>query len=71
MADNGTEVYFGGAWSFWKDGVEQEFSTPYLGSPLARNADPQGPRMFSMYRWHIMDAMGFTNDLRATIQALG
>ncbi len=26
---------------------------------------------FSMYRWHIMDAVRFQQDLRVTIQALG
>jgi hypothetical protein len=71
LADNGTEDYFGGAWNFWKDGVEQEFSTPYLGLPLARIGDPQGPRLFSMYRWHILDAIGFAEDIRVTVQALG
>jgi hypothetical protein len=71
LADNGTEDYFGGAWGFSKDGVEQEFSTPYLGLPLARVADPQGPRLFSMYRWHVLDSIGFAQDLRVTIQALG
>lgn len=71
LADNGTEDYFGGAWNFWKDGVEQEFSTPYLGLPLARTSDQQGPRLFSMYRWHILDSIGFAEDLRVTVQALG
>lgn len=75
LADNGAEDYFGGAWSFYKhpqrDPVEQEFSTPFLGMPLACVDDPQGPRRFSLYRWHILDNIGFGEDLRATVQALG
>ncbi len=73
IADNGTEDYFGGAWCFKQDGIgpEQAFNTPYLGMPLARTNDTQGPRNFSLYRWHILDAIGFAEDLRVTVQALG
>ena len=53
------------------DRREQEFSTPYLGMPLARLDDPAGPRRFSLYRWHILDPIGFAADLRVTVQALG
>ena len=73
MADNGTEDYFGGAWGFaeFNSEREHEFSTPYLGMPLARIDDPKGPRRFSLYRWHILDSIGFSQDLRVTVQALG
>jgi len=75
MADNGTEDYFGGAWGFVKnpisDSNEQEFSSPFLGMPLAFNKDPQGPRKFSLYRWHVIDSIGFSRDIKVTIQALG
>jgi hypothetical protein len=72
FADNGTEDYFGGAWCFHnKDGLEQPFNSPYLGMPLARLADPRGPRLFSLYRWHLLDSIGFARDFRATVQALG
>jgi hypothetical protein len=73
MADNGTEDYFGGAWGFaeFNSEREHEFSTPYLGMPLARIDDPKGPRRFSLYRWHILDSIGFAQDLRVTVQALG
>ena len=74
IADNGTEDYFGGAWCFFKDGKsgpEQVFNTPYCGLPLACVDDPQGPRRFSLYRWHLLDSIGFSEDLRVTIQALG
>jgi hypothetical protein len=77
MADNGTEDYFGGAWNFGSfnpnkpDDVEQEFNTPYLGMPLAKTSNPKGPRKFSMYRWHILDSIGFQSDLKVTVQTLG
>jgi D-arabinan exo alpha-(1,3)/(1,5)-arabinofuranosidase (non-reducing end) len=75
ISDNGTEDYFGGAWGFYKhpqnDHVEQEFSSPFLGLPLACVADPKGPRRYSLYRWHILDSIGFQTDLRVTVQALG
>ena len=75
ISSTGTEDYFGGAWCFYRDRAndrrEQEFSTPYLGMPLARLDDPAGPRRFSLYRWHILDPIGFEADLRVTVQALG
>jgi hypothetical protein len=72
FADNGTEDYFGGAWCFRdKDGPEQTFNSPYLGLPLAHMGDGNGPRLFSLYRWHLLDSIGFTQDVRATVQALG
>lgn len=71
LSDNGTEDYFGGAWNFWIDGLEREFNSPYLGLPLAHNNDRQGPRLFSLYRWHILDSVGFGEDLRVSVQALG
>ena len=75
LSDNGTEDYFGGAWGFYKDPhkepVEREFNSPFLGLPLARNQDPQGPRKFSLYRWHLLDGIGFLQDLKVTVQALG
>jgi hypothetical protein len=74
IADNGTEDYFGGAWCFYqnpKTRVEQTFSFPYSGCPLARNDDPEAPRRFSLYRWHVLDSIGFSQDLRVTVQALG
>ena len=69
FADNGTEDYFGGAWGFNEGGGERTFSTPFLGLALARTNTQ--PRLFSLYRWHILDSIGFEKDLRATVQALG
>ncbi|HVO42101.1 MAG TPA: glycoside hydrolase family 172 protein [Aggregatilineales bacterium] len=74
IADNGTEDYFGGAWCFNPDGLngpEQTFSSPYSGLPLAETSSGKGPRKFSLYRWHLFDSIGFSEDLRVTVQALG
>ncbi|MHB9033476.1 MAG: glycoside hydrolase family 172 protein [Anaerolineae bacterium] len=72
IADNGTEDYFGGAWGFaGRDGLEQAFSAPFNGLPLAQVNDPHGPRRYSLYRWHLLDNIGFSQDLRVTVQALG
>ena len=80
IADNGTEDYFGGAWNFGASNAftdrqfessENAFCSPYLGLPLAKANNPHGPRKYGMYRWHVLDSIGFTQDFRATIQALG
>lgn len=72
MADNGTEDYFGGAWGFaGADGLEQPFNSPFLRLPLVHNQDPHGPRRYSLYRWHLLDSIGFSKDIKATVQALG
>ncbi len=77
MADNGTEDYFGGSFGFspfgsdacWNE--EQTFSYPYLGMPLAQVDQDDGPRKFSLYRWHIQDSIGFVQDIRVEVQTLG
>jgi hypothetical protein len=74
FADNGTEDYFGGAWGFgYNDhgGREKVFNSPFLGLPLAKIDDTEGPRRYSLYRWHILDSIGFASSIKATIQALG
>jgi hypothetical protein len=68
LADNGTEDYFGGAWGFGP-GPERPFSSPFVGLAVDERAD--GPRRFSLYRWHLLDSIGFAQDLRVTVQALG
>ena len=65
ICGTGTEDYFGGSYGF-----PEVFSTPYVGNTLKRETG-DGPRLWSLYRWHIMDPVGFRNDFRATIQALG
>jgi len=77
IADNGTEDYFGGAWNFGgynpnnPESREVPFNSPFLGVPLARVDSPGGPKKISMYRWHILDSIGFKSDLKVTVQALG
>jgi hypothetical protein len=72
MADNGTEDYFGGAWGFTDPaGNEQTFSAPFTGLSLATAPDDRGERRFSMYRWHLLDPVGFRQDLRVAVQSLG
>jgi len=75
VCDSGTEDYFGGAWGFFKDPkkdmVEEAFSSPFLGMPLAVTNHAEGPRYFGLYRWHVLDGIGFTQDLRVTVQTLG
>ncbi|HET6384112.1 MAG TPA: glycoside hydrolase family 172 protein [Armatimonadota bacterium] len=65
ICGTGTEDYFGGAWGFG-----DTFSTPFLGYPLWRREPGEVPK-HGLYRWHIMDPIRFTQDLRVTIQALG
>ncbi|MDR2372749.1 MAG: DUF2961 domain-containing protein [Bifidobacteriaceae bacterium] len=74
ICGTGTEDYFGGAWNF--DVPEQgyvPYTTPYLG--LNQVLTPDGlyasQQRFGMYRWHIADDIGFRQDLRVTVQALG
>ena len=75
ICDNGTEDYFGGAWGFFKhpqkDQVEQAYNAPFCGMPLAHTGSADGPRYFSLYRWHIFDSIGFAKDLKVTVQTLG
>ncbi len=65
ICGTGTEDYFGGSYGF-----PDVFCTPYTGNTLKRE-DGNGPRLWSLYRWHIMDPVCFHRDFRATIQALG
>ncbi len=77
MADNGTEDYFGGSFGFSPfnsdlgGNAEQTYSTAYLGMPLAKLDNTMGGRRYSLYRWHIMDSIGFFHQLRVTVDTLG
>jgi hypothetical protein len=64
----GTEDYFGGAWGFGDK--SETFTSLYSGYPYYGNEAGQIPR-HSLYRWHVLDPIRFTKDLRVTIQALG
>ena len=84
ICGTGTEDYFGGAWSFTHQeggrSVEQTYCTPFLGYPYYSHRD-QGvhndyhnddcPPMRGFYRWHILDPIRFSQDLRVTLQQIG
>ena len=71
ICGTGTEDYFGGAWCFYDErGLEELYSTPFLGLVLSRHVDKEVPR-HGLYRWHVMDPVRFERDLKVTIQALG
>jgi hypothetical protein len=71
----GLEDYFNGSYDFENQTTHQyeEFSSPYSG--LAQVIRPDGlyqsQQRFGLYRWHIVDPIRFSKDLRVTIQALG
>ena len=61
----GTEDYFGGAFGFG-----DIFSGPFSGYPLSLKDHGVIPK-HSLYRWHVLDPIRFSHDLRVTIQTLG
>jgi hypothetical protein len=69
ICGTGLEDYVGSAW-----GMGPHFG-PYAGAPLdgrAPGPDPQSiPDFVAFYRWHLPDPVGFSNDLRVTIQQIG
>ncbi|MGI5925197.1 MAG: glycoside hydrolase family 172 protein [Lentisphaeria bacterium] len=75
ICGTGTEDYFCGSYNFENKATHQYevFSTAYAG--LHQVIRPDGlyasQQRFAMYRWHIMDPIRFSRDLRVTIQALG
>jgi len=74
ICTTGTEDYFGGAWNFEHPrGEYGVHCSPYTGVPQVIKPDGlyQAQQRFGLYRWHIMDPIRFTDDLRVTIQALG
>lgn len=76
ICGTGTEDYFCGSYNFdvgKENGGYREFTTPYAGLPQVIRPDGlySSQQRFGLYRWHIMDPVRFTHDLRVTIQALG
>ena len=73
ICGTGTEDYFCGSYNFDVGGRFTEYCTPYAGMPRVIRPDGtyQSQERFSLYRWHIMDPIRFTSDLKVTIQALG
>jgi len=86
ICGTGIEDYFGGAWCYWKPDEDDlrnhhiaTYSTPFLGyhyhSVLAdrtiRNYSRESVPCHGLYRWHILDPIRFTEDLKVTAQAIG
>jgi hypothetical protein len=82
ICGTGTEDYFCGAYNFDPGMMERdpkrpsayvEFNSPYAGMPQVIRPDGvyKSQQRFGLYRWHIMDPIRFTQDLRVTIQDLG
>jgi hypothetical protein len=73
ICGTGTEDYFGGAWCFHENGEYATYSTPFLGFHQATKQDNlnKANQRFGLYRWHVMDPIRFSQDLRVTMQALG
>jgi hypothetical protein len=75
IVGTGTEDYFCGSYNFENREIKQYqvFTSPYSGLSYVAKPDGvyQSQQRFSLYRWHIMDPIRFTQDLRVTIQALG
>ncbi len=73
ICGTGTEDYFGGSYDWEVDGRYQTYTTPFMG--MHQILQPDGlynhQQRFSMYRWHIMDPIRFSDDLKVTIQDLG
>ena len=55
----------------YPDEAEREYSAPFCGMPLALTRNSNGPRKYSLYRWHCNDAVAFRHDLKVTVQSLG
>ncbi len=80
VCGTGTEDYFLGSYNFDVGGTYTEFCTPYAGLSKVNHPDDNDEwpdrayrvgQTFSMYRWHITDALFFDSDIRVTEQALG
>lgn len=75
ICDNGTEDYFGGAWNFGSYGViegskGEVFNTPFLGQPLVDYHGEINNR-YGMYRFHILDGIGFSENIKVTVDTIG
>ena len=66
ICGTGTEDYFGGAWNFGG----RTFSAPFSGFPFSTAVEQAGAR-HALYRFHQLDPVHFSQDLKITIQALG
>ena len=80
ICGTGTEDYFGGSHNFdphAADPTERQeyvtYTTPYCGMTQVTRPDGMynSTQRFGMYRWHIVDPVRFTTQLRVTVQCLG
>jgi hypothetical protein len=83
ICGTGLEDYAGGAWAFQNRlGIDADpitFSSPYFGYPFHATVDDTRyapystamPPMHSLYRWHLVDPIRFSSDLRVTLQQIG
>lgn len=73
ICGTGTEDYFGGAWNWDVAGRYRPYTTPFVGMHWVIHPDGlyAAQHRHAMYRWHVMDPIRFSEDLRVTIQALG
>ena len=79
----GEEDYFLGSYGYAKrenNGAPREtnYSTAFAGFYVTEPVDwvtqyfkPGHERRYAQYRWHVMDPVRFTDDLKVTIQSLG
>jgi hypothetical protein len=73
ICGTGTEDYFGGSYNWDVGGQYVTYSTPFMGMHQVIRPDGtyRSQQRFGAYRWHIVDAIRFAQDLRVTIQSLG
>lgn len=75
IADNGTEDYFGGAWNFGAYGIipgsnGEVYNTSFLGQPYVEH-NGEVDNYYSMYRFHILDSIGFNKNIKVTVDTIG
>lgn len=86
ICGTGVEDYAGGAWGFYErdeKGIVQKrettYCTPFMGYPYYSTVDGtkvdiygyDAVPMHGLYRWHVMDPIRFSRELRVTIQQIG
>jgi hypothetical protein len=78
LVDTGTEDYFGGAWGFGRDATflpggplgETAFGGLFTGAPFIQTNEGYA-REIVLYRWHIVDPIGFQDGVRMAVQVIG
>ena len=67
ICGTGLEDYVGSAWGMGPH------HAPYAGAPLEVARSPRAPlpHLVGFYRWHVLDPIVFTDELRVTLQQIG